>query len=80
MAYNTIQTVNKLEIAFLKKRLSPHLCGRRGGKEMMGVKSIGVIYKLGPTCTPSMKFQGISVLELLSKNDFSAEGYRDLDL
>ena len=41
--------------------------------DLLTLQSIGVIYRLRPTCTPSMKFLGISVLELLSKNHFSAE-------
>ena len=48
--------------------------------DLLTSQSIGVIYRLGPTFTASMKFLGISVLELLNKKHFSAEGYCDLDV
>ena len=60
----------KLEIAFLKKRLSPHVCGCRGGNEMMEMIFLVLDWRWSNSDNP----------QLLSGNHFSAEGYHDLGL
>ena len=48
--------------------------------DLLTSKSIGIIYLSWQTCIPRLKFTGLSDLQLLGRNHFSAQGQRDLDL